>query len=288
MPNITEENLTQTVLDRTNTNDPRMRELIQKLIIHSHAFIRDVEPTEDEWFKAIDFLTRTGQKCDDKRQEFILLSDMLGISTLVDAINHRDPAGITETTVTGPFHAAALVMEMGSNIARGEEAERGEPTVARGRILDMEGKPIEGARVDVWQSNDIGYYDLQDVNQPEMNLRGIFITGPDGVYWFRTVKPSSYPVPVDGPVGELLNAAGRHPMRPAHIHFMITAPGYENLITHVFVEGDEYLDSDAVFGVKESLIVPFIQNDSADEADRYGFDAPFHEVDYDFTLRKSS
>ena len=287
MRNITEENLTQIVLDRTNTNDPRMNEIISKLITHVHAFIRDVEPTEHEWFQAIDFLTRTGQKCDDKRQEFILLSDVLGVSMLVDAINHRGLGSATETTVTGPFHAEALPMEMGANIARGSEAERAEQTVVSGTITDANGNPIEGVMLDIWQADDIGFYDVQDDKQPEMNLRGIFKTGTDGKYWFRTIKPNYYPVPVDGPVGELLNAAGRHPMRPSHIHFMIEAPGYERLITHIFSDGDAYLDSDAVFGVKESLIAPYVPNNSAEEAAKYGFRSPFLEMKFDFTLKKS-
>jgi catechol 1,2-dioxygenase len=285
MRNITEANLTEAVLARLNTEDERIREILTKLVLHLHAFIRDLEPTEEEWFKAIDFLTRAGQMCDDKRQEFILLSDVLGVSMLVDAINHRNPEGTTETTVTGPFHAAASTMEMGANIARGPEQESGEPTVVRGYVLDPDGNPIEGALMDVWQANDIGYYDLQDINQPEVNLRGIFKTGKDGRYWFRTIKPTSYPVPVDGPVGELLRASGRHPMRPAHIHFMISAPGYERLITHIFVEGDDYLESDAVFGVKDSLVIDFVSNDSPEAANQYGFNAPFYEVDFDFGLK---
>lgn len=288
MPNITEENITDEVLNRTETDEPRTREFLDKLVKHVHAFVRDFEPTEAEWFQAIDFLTRTGKTCTDVRQEYILLSDVLGVSMLVDAINHRDMDGATETTVTGPFHASAPEMEMGSMIATGPEAERGEPTVVRGKITDTNGNPLVGATVDVWQSDDIGYYDTQDVNQPEVNLRALFTTGEDGTYWFRTVKPESYPVPTDGPVGEILRAAGRHPMRPAHIHFWIKADGYEQLITHIFVKGDQYIESDAVFGVKDTLIMEFIPNESQAEADKYGFKAPFHEVTYNFALKKSA
>lgn len=292
MRNISEENLTEIVLDRTNTEDARMNEILTKLITHVHAFIRDAEPTEGEWFEAIQFLTRTGQMCDDKRQEFILLSDVLGVSMLVDAINHRGMGSATETTVTGPFHAEALPMEMGANVARGPEWERaresGEETVVSGIITDDEGNPIEGVMIDIWQADDIGFYDVQDDKQPDMNLRGIFKTGADGKYWFRTIKPNYYPVPTDGPVGDLLRAAGRHPMRPSHIHFMIGAPGYERLITHIFSDGDEYLDSDAVFGVKESLIAPYVPNDSAEEAAKYGFNTPFLEMKFDFVLKKSA
>lgn len=285
MQNLTEENFTDVVLDSLNASDPRAREVISSLIKHLHAFIREVEPTEEEWFKGIDFLTRTGHLCDDKRQEFILLSDTLGVTMLVDAINHRLSEGATETTVTGPFHVeGAPVMENGANIARGLEQERGEFTVVRGRVTDPKGNPIEGALLDVWQSDDDGHYDVQDEKQPEMNLRGIFKSDEKGEYWFRTVKPSSYPIPVDGTAGELLKAMGRHPMRPAHIHFMITAPGYKRLTTHIFVEGDEYLESDAVFGVKDSLVVNFARNEFEEMAAKFDFPGPFYEVSFDFTL----
>ena len=286
MNNLNEENLTGAVLARLNCADERTRTILVKLVRHLHDFVRDMEPTEEEWFKAIDFLTRTGQTCTDKRQEFILLSDVLGVSMLVDAINHRNSDGTTETTVTGPFHTQATLMEMGSTIALGPEAKRGNPTLVRGTIVDKYGKPLADALIDVWQSDDIGYYDIQDAHQPDVNLRGVFKTGEDGKFRFKTIKPAAYPVPTDGPVGEILRAAGRHPMRPAHIHFMITAPGYERLITHLFVKGDEYLNSDAVFGVKESLILDFKLNHSPEAAKRAGFDSPFYEVEYDFRLKK--
>ena len=284
MRNVTEENLTEAVLRQMNAQNPRVQQVATSLVRHLHAFIREVEPTEEEWFTAIDFLTRTGQKCDDKRQEFILLSDTLGVTMLVDAINHRMAEGATETTVTGPFHATALEMDNGAMIARGPEVERGNQAVVRGRVVDVNGNPLAGVKVDVWQSDDDGFYDVQDENQPEMNLRAIFTTNARGEYWFRTVKPSSYPIPTDGPVGELLRATGRHPMRPAHIHFMLTHPDYKRLITHVFVAGDEYLDSDAVFGVKDSLIVPFVRNDDRAMAAEYEFPGPFYEANFDFTL----
>ncbi|SMG08254.1 catechol 1,2-dioxygenase [Marivirga sericea] len=286
MRNLTEENLTDIVLERINSTDKRGQEVLTKLIKYLHAFVKDLEPTEEEWFTAIDFLTRTGKKCDDKRQEFILLSDVLGVSMLVDAINHRSKQEVTETTVTGPFHAPAMEMKMGDNIARGKEATSGEPALFRGKILDPDGKPIANAKIDVWQSNDEGFYDIQDDTQPEMNLRGIFTTDASGDFWFRSIKPSPYPVPTDGPVGEVLKASGRHPMRPAHIHFWIEAEGYQTLITHIFVEGDEYLDSDAVFGVKESLILDFPLNNNKEDAEKWGVKSPFSEVIYDFKLAK--
>ncbi len=286
MQNLIESALTDLVISRIKAENPRNQEVLTKLVKHLHAFVKDVEPTEAEWFKAIQFLTQTGQKCDEKRQEFILFSDVLGVSMLVDAINHRSKSSITETTVKGPFHAAAQRYEAGENIARGSEAERGEVTVVRGRVLTADGKPIANATLDVWQSDDIGYYDVQDVNQPQMNLRGIFTTNAAGEFWFRTIKPAAYPVPTDGPVGDLLRASGRHAMRPAHIHFWIKADGYQDIITHLFVEGDEYLESDAVFGVKDSLVIPFTKNTDAGQAAKWKVTAPFYEAQYDFTLAK--
>ncbi|GCC50499.1 6-chlorohydroxyquinol-1,2-dioxygenase [Chryseotalea sanaruensis] len=286
MQNLIETALTDLVISRIKAENSRNQEVLTKLVKHLHAFVKDVEPTEEEWFKAINFLTQTGQKCDDKRQEFILFSDVLGVSMLVDAINHRSKSTITETTVKGPFHAAAQAFEAGENIARGIEAERGETTVVHGRVLAPEGNPVANATLDVWQSDDIGYYDVQDVNQPQMNLRGIFKTNANGEFWFRTIKPAAYPVPTDGPVGDLLRASGRHAMRPAHIHFWIKAEGYQDIITHLFVEGDEYLESDAVFGVKDSLVIPFVKNTDTDLAAKWKVTAPFFEAHYDFTLAK--
>ena len=287
MLNFTEDNLTEAVIARLNTHNSRTKEVITKLIQHLHAFVKDVEPSGDEWSKAIDFLTRTGQKCDDKRQEFILLSDILGVSMLVDAINHRHQSGATETTVQGPFHAKARHYAMGENIAKGIELDRGDLTIVHGTVKDKSGDPVAGATLDVWQSDDDGNYDITDPNMPDMNLRGIFTTGSDGKFWFKTIRPASYPVPTDGPVGEILNAMGRHAMRPAHIHFWIKAEGYEDIVTHLFIEGDEYIESDAVFGVKDSLIIPFAQSNDANAAAQWNVEAPFNEVSYDFKLVKS-
>lgn len=280
------EKFTEMVLARLDCKDERTKTILTKLIKHLHNFVIDLEPTEEEWLKAIDFLTRTGKACTENRQEFILLSDVLGVSMLVDSINHKNDEGNTESTVTGPFHAKARLMEMGSMIAKGPEAARGEATIVHGKILDKSGNPIANAVMDVWQSDDIGYYDVQDSNQPDVNLRGIFKTKEDGKFWFKTIKPAPYPVPTDGPVGEVLRAAGRHPMRPAHIHFMITANGYERLITHLFVKGDKYLDSDAVFGVKDSLVLDFKLNDSLAASKALGSKSPFYDVEYDFILKK--
>lgn len=289
MRNVTEKNLTDLVLQRTNADNPRIQQVANSLITHLHAFIRDIEPTEEEWFTAIQFLTQTGQMCDDVRQEFILLSDTLGVSMLVDAINHRrGMSGTTESTVLGPFHSDSDPKENGDNVANGPEAERGDPCVVRGRVVDADGHPISGATLDMWQAADDGFYDVQpESSQPEKNLRGIFTSDENGEFWFRSIAPLYYPVPTDGPVGVLLKATGRHPMRPAHIHFIIDAPGYERLVTHIFRDDDEYLDSDAVFGVKESLIVEFTLNESLEEAAKYGFDRPFYEVEYEFSLMRS-
>lgn len=272
MSYLTEETSVDVVNGRmADTTSPRLREIMTSLVRHVHDFVREVELTEAEWEVAIDFLTRTGQICSKDRQEFILLSDALGVSMLVDAINHRAPNGATESTVFGPFHVeGAPEREHGTNICLDG---KGEICLFEGRVLDVDGAPIKDALVDVWSDNADGFYDVQQPDiQPPFNNRGIFRTGADGRYAFRGIKPVSYPIPDDGPVGKMLEALGRHPWRPAHMHFMVTAPGYRRLITHIFVAGDRYLASDAVFGVKESLIVPFERADSATEAWRAGFD----------------
>jgi len=234
----------------------RLAEIMRSLVRHLHAFIKDVELTQDEWGVAIDFLTRTGQICDDKRQEYILLSDVLGASMLVDAINNRRPTGATENTVLGPFHVdGAPEYEMGASITQQGAKET---CLYEGRVTDLDGNPVEGARIDVWCDNEDGFYDVQQPDlQPAFNNRGVFTTGADGLYRFRGIKPVSYPIPDDGPVGQLLGHLGRHPYRPAHMHFIVSAEGFDTVITHTFVDGDEYLQSDAVFGVKASLIARF-------------------------------
>ncbi|GAB4261270.1 MAG: intradiol ring-cleavage dioxygenase [Pararhodobacter sp.] len=252
------DNSAQAVIARINDAEctPRFRELMVGLIEHLHAYIKEVKLTQAEWEVAIDFLTRTGQTCSEERQEFILLSDTLGVSMLVDAINNRRPANATQTTVLGPFHVAgAPEREMGANISLDGV---GESCLFKGRVLDTDGNPVAGARLDVWSDNADGFYDVQQPGiQPKWNNRGIFTTGADGAYHFVGIKPVSYPVPVDGPAGEMLTAMGRHPYRPAHTHLIVTAPGYQKLVTHIFVGDDPYIDSDAVFGVKESLMAPF-------------------------------
>ena len=261
---FTEDSSVETVNARMEASvDPRLAEVMACLVKHLHAFAKECQLTQEEWATGIDFLTRTGQICSGERQEFILLSDVLGFSMLVDAINNRLPDGATQTTVFGPFHVEnAPIRAMGDNISLDG---KGESCLFEGRVVDLDGKPIEGACVDVWSDNADGFYDVQQPGiQPKWNNRGRFITGADGTYAFRGIKPTSYPIPDDGPVGKMLGHLGRHPYRPAHMHFLITAPGYHKLVTHTFVGGDTYLESDAVFGVKKSLIAPFERLEGAD------------------------
>lgn len=254
---FTEEGSVQAVNDRMGPNiNPRLALVMAALVKHLHAFAKEVHLTQAEWDYGIDFLTKTGQICSAERQEFILLSDTLGFSMLVDAINNRRPEGATENTVFGPFHVDGVpVREMGANISLDG---KGESCLFEGRVVDLQGNPIAGARVDVWSDNADGFYDVQQPGvQPQHNNRGVFITGADGRYSFVGIKPVSYPIPDDGPVGQMLGHLGRHPFRPAHMHYLVTADGFERLVTHTFVGGDKYLESDAVFGVKTTLIAPF-------------------------------
>ena len=256
------------------TPDPRLRELITALVRHLHAFAVQTRLTPEEWMAGLQFLTATGQKCDARRQEFVLLSDVLGLSSLVDVINAA--GGATESTVLGPFYVAgAPARAMGEHIGRPED---GSPTLVRGRVTDTAGRPLDGATLDVWQSNDSGLYDTQDPSQPPFNLRGVFVTGPDGRFEFRTARPASYPIPTDGPVGDLLRATGRSRWRAAHIHAIVSAPGCRPVTTHIFDAENPYLDSDAVFGVKDSLVRPFRPAGPDDPAD------VSYVVDMDFAL----
>ncbi|WP_433381840.1 intradiol ring-cleavage dioxygenase [Actinoplanes sp. CA-142083] len=269
----------------TDTPDDRLRTVLSSLVQHLHAFVKDVELTEAEWATAIDFLTRTGQKSDANRQEFILLSDVLGISMLVETINHRAGGGSTESTVLGPFHMVeSPPRELGDQIALDE---KGTPCLVSGQVTGPGGEPLAGAVVDVWQANEDGFYDVQQPGiQPQGNLRGLFRTDGDGRFWFRSVVPRYYPIPDDGPVGQLLNATGRHPYRPAHLHFIVEAPGYRPVTTHVFVADSPYLDSDAVFGVKESLIRSVPTVDDPARAASLGLDNPFRTLTFDIVLQR--
>lgn len=262
--NFTEKTLTAEVLKRVaSAPDRRTRRIMQSLVKHLHAFVREVRPTREEWFQGIQFLTKTGHLCDDKRQEFILMSDTLGVSMLVDFINYGKVGKSTESTVLGPFFVeGAPELPLGASIAR--PGTPGEPCAVSGTVKDLEGKPVDGALIDVWESGADGLYDVQKPGGT--NLRARFRSDTQGRFHFRCITPVSYPVPHDGSVGRMLAATGRHPMRPGHLHFGIEAPGCDKLVSHLFVKGDKYLDSDAVFGVKESLIVSFGRKNAAGEA----------------------
>ena len=281
---FTEESSADVVIARMKgARDPRLHQVMSAAIRHLHAFVKEVEPSQDEWMTAIQFLTRTGQISTEWRQEYILLSDILGVSMLVDAINNRKPSGATETTVLGPFHVSdAPRYPHGANICLDG---KGQPLLVKGRVVDIHGQPIASALLDVWQTNDDGFYDVQQKGiQPDMNLRGVFQTDADGSYWFRSVKPRFYPIPDDGPVGQLLAHMGRHPFRPAHIHFIVGSDGYQPITTHIFTPDCIYLNTDAVFGVKTSLIGDFRQVDDPVRVADLGFANPFWEVTCDFVL----
>jgi hydroxyquinol 1,2-dioxygenase len=288
MRDFDENNITDAVLESfAKTPDARLKQIVSRLTHHLHAFVRDVEPTFDEWLAAIQFLTRTGQMCSQTRQEFILLSDTFGVSMLVDAINHRLPEGATETTVLGPFYVDnAPEFALGADIGVGIE---GQPLYAEGSIAAADGAPLAGATVDVWQSDDDGFYDVQAPDPTKLSLRGRFKTDAEGRYRFWSIVPAFYPIPNDGPVGEMLVATNRHPFRPAHVHFMIAAPGCETLVTHVFVPGDRYLDSDAVFGVKNSLVGDFVEKPAGTKApDGRAMSVPWRHLTYNFGLKRAA
>ncbi|MGZ0150256.1 dioxygenase family protein [Kribbella sp. WER1] len=257
----------------TGSGSARYREVMSALVRHLHAFACEVELTEDEYFAAIDFLTRTGQASTETRQEFVLLADVLGLSMLTVGLGNRKPPAATESTVFGPFFVeGSPEVQLGDDISNGAP---GQPCLVRGRVLDTDGEPIPGALIETWQADEDGFYDVQkDLDRPQN--RAHLRTDADGNYRFWAVKPVAYPIPDDGPVGELLRAAGRGPMRPAHIHFMVTAPGYRRLITHVFANGDPYLATDAVFGVKQSLVADFVEHHEDGKT--------FYTVDYDLVL----
>lgn len=286
MRNFDENSITQAVLDRVaQAPDPRTRQIGLALVRHLHALVKEVEPSMAEWEAAIGFLTRTGQMCDDTRQEFILLSDTLGVSMLVDAINHRDADGATDTTVLGPFYVQdPAVFPLGSNISDGI---KGEPLFVSGTVASADGTPLAGAAVDVWHSDADGYYDVQQMDElGGLAMRARLLADAQGRFHFWTIRPAAYPIPHDGPVGEMLAAQARHPYRPAHVHFMIHADGHDTLVTHVFVAGDRYLDSDVVFGVKDSLIREFPSHPPGKAPDGRAMDRPYDSLHYDFRLKR--
>jgi len=276
--------LTEAVIDSIEgTTEPRLRELLAALTRHLHAFARETRLTQEEWERAIGFLTATGQTCTDTRQEFVLLSDVLGVSMLVETINSDGRGTATESTVLGPFHMTeSPIRELGADI---DLVGGGEPCVVSGRVLSRDGTSLPGAVLDVWQANAEGYYDVQQPDvQPAGNGRGLFTTDAEGRFWFRTCVPSPYPIPTDGPVGDLLRATGRHPYRPAHIHFIASAEGHSPVTTHIFVAGSDHLDSDAVFAVKASLVKDFAETDDPSLAREFGIPNPFRHARFDLVL----
>ncbi|MFJ1967574.1 dioxygenase [Streptomyces sp. NPDC087903] len=269
------------------TADPRVRELLTGLIRHLHAFARETRLTQGEWEQAVAFLTETGRTCTDTRQEFILLSDVLGLSMLVETVNGDREAGATESTVLGPFHMTeSPARALGANI---DLVGGGEPCVVSGRVLSRDGSPLPGAVLDVWQADGNGFYDVQRPDtQPPGNGRGLFTADSEGRFRFRTCVPSPYPIPTDGPVGALLRATGRHPYRPAHIHFIADAAGHTPVTTHIFVAGSDYLDSDAVFAVKQNLVQNFTETDDPALAREFGVPNPFRHARFDLVLERTA
>jgi hydroxyquinol 1,2-dioxygenase len=283
------ESLTDAVIARLDEcKDPRFKQIMSSLVRHLHDFVRDVDLQGDEWFKAIEFLTACGKACNEKRQEFILLSDTLGVSMLVVALahakaqqGHRGATPATEATVQGPFYwEGAPEMPLGSDIAPGVA---GEPALYNGRVTDLEGKPLAGALLDVWSGDGEGVYDMQ-MADGGMRARARIRADAEGRYWFWSIRPTFYPVPTDGPVGEMLNRMGRHPNRPGHMHMKVSAPGHREVTTHLFVKDSPYLDSDAVFGVRDSLIVEFERCPAGSAMDGRKMDRPYHVAHYDFRL----
>src|ERR1700754_842212 len=287
MPQFSESELTAAVIKSfEETPDPRAKFLLQELVKSLHDFVRKTDLTFEEWEYAIDFLTRTGHKCTDLRQEFILLSDVMGVSMLVDAVNHREREGATQTTVLGPFYVGEhKQVPHGSDISPYNKT--GEKMFVQSRVTDLDGKPLAGVPVDIWHADDDGFYDSQKPTHATQgpSSRARLITVADGRFFSRTILPCSYPIPTDGPVGEMIMQTRRHPMRPAHVHFLVNAKGYEPLITHVFIDGDKYLDSDVVFGVKDELVARIEKRGEATMPDGKPAAAPWHLMTYEFHMK---
>jgi hydroxyquinol 1,2-dioxygenase len=272
MENLNANHITESVLERlANTPDPRLKEIMLSLVRHLHGFAREVQLTEAEWLKGIEFLTQTGHITNAQRQEFILLSDVLGLSMLTVVMNNDKPDACTQATVLGPFHVEdAPHYKLGDDVANGA---KGQPCQVQGSVKGVQGEAVAHARIEVWQSDEKGLYDVQYADRSQHQARGILTADAQGRFHFQSILAMPYPIPHDGPVGQLLQATARHPWRPAHLHFKIDAPGYETLITHVFRKDDPYLASDAVFGVRESLVTDWLQ--LADGS---------YQLDFDFVL----
>ncbi len=287
MDNADADRLTEAVMAAYGAApDARLREVTTKLVQHLHAYVKDVKPTFDEWMQGIQFLTAVGKFCQGSRQEFILLSDVLGVSMLVDTVNNATPEGGTESTVIGPVYVEnPPEAPNGVNVAEGMP---GAALFAEGVVRAANGAPISGAKVDVWQADEEGLYDIQkpELAEGTTELRARLTTDEKGRFWYHSIVPKFYSIPVDGPVGELIRATNRGTIRPAHVHFLITAPGYETLITHVFVKGDPYIDDDAVFAVKPSLIGEFVVEPAGKPMpDGTPTSAPWHHLSYEFGIK---
>jgi hydroxyquinol 1,2-dioxygenase len=287
MREFDEKSITDAVIGRlSECDDPRFKRVMTALITHLHGFVREVKLTEPEWLAAIQFLTDVGWTCTDKRQEFILLSDTLGVSVLVITLNHPADVDSVESTVLGPFYwEDAPDLPLGSNLA---EDVKGEPAFYSGRVLGADGRALENALLDIWSGDGEGNYDMQIPGETGMKARGRIRTDAEGRYWFRSIRPTFYPVPTDGPVGRMLYKMGRHPYRPGHIHMIVSAPGHLPVTTHLFVAGSEYLDSDAVFGMKESLVAQFNRLPPGIGPNGERMNTAYYTVNYDFRLRPAS
>lgn len=292
MSEYNQEQLTRDVVDAfAGTPDPRLRRIMTSLVEHLHAFAREVDLTPEEWMAGIRFLTKTGQISTEKRPEFILLSDTLGLSMMIVSLAQARASGgvqgateATEATVEGPFYwPGAPDLALGTDIGEGVP---GEPTLYMGRVTDCDGTPIEGALLDVWSGDGDGKYDVQLSAEPIMKARGRFRTDAEGRYWFWSIRPNFYPVPDDGTVGEMLRATGRSIFRPGHIHMMVSAPQHVPVTTHIFVAGSPYIDQDAVFGKRDSLVVDFEKHPPGTAVDGRVMKEPYHSASFDFRLAK--
>ncbi len=286
MRSVTKENITRAFLDYCGPDtSPRLKFILESLAGHLHDFTREVELTHEEWRKGVEILTKAGEITDSERNEFVLLSDVLGLSSLVDMVNSPDNG--TPSSVLGPFHIlGAPDLPVGGDLRKDND---GASVIVSGQIRDPEGNAIKGAEIEIWQTADNGLYSNQDPAQPDYNLRAHMNVGDDGKYVFSTVRPAPYTVPDDGPVGELLHATGRHPWRPSHLHFIITAPGHRTLVTEVFPSDDPYLDEDAVFGVREALVMQYQERTGRSDVpgtilDPDRISDPYFAVEFDFVL----
>ena len=281
---VTENNITDLAVERWKTaHSPRLAELMTALVRHLHDFAREVRLTEDEWMAAIQWLNRAGQISNEKREEFILGSDVLGLSMLVVQMNHSFDPAATPATVLGPFHIeGSPQLEYGADMSQGLP---GDPLYIHGVVRDLAGDPVPGAVLDIWQADNEGLYESQYADVDEARLRGKYTSLEDGRYCVRTIAPLGYSIPMDGPVGELIHRTDISHFRPAHVHFLLNVPGYEPLITHLFQEGADYLDSDVVFGVKEELVVSYQKHEPGETPDGGTIDRPWFEARYDFVLQ---